>query len=406
MEGRRIVPVAVMAVGVALATAIAIPFATGSVADFADLVPAPDEIVWVEGEQTTLWLSTNRHAVDVEIGNIALGLGDIEERTQGQEEPAILGVGPGCLDLVVASLTVEHDTGSQWSVSGTIERGPNTTGDVEVHVRYYRPADQMPEDGTEVDVTVSAGSDEYSLNLVPGTGIRRVQVSTDEHYPAPFTRQVDFDPSDTSSGGTVTGEEVFHMLEDTGLGLIACGVKEDVLITLHGDDGEELNRYLVDVGPRPTPTAIPTVVPGPSFGAAYVSRRFCADDTYLDTESSAANRAKYLSGDERVGAAVTASGGTGTLSYSLGSNGPTLDYLFFDVASSTGQLTVNSAGADGHSGIDGTRLYPVVLTATDTAGASDSITIAAHLDAGVQATGTDDDSDGTVEANERYGVCP
>ena len=147
MEGRRIVPVAVMAVGVALATAIAIPFATGSVADFADLVPAPDEIVWAEGEQTTLWLSTNRHAVDVEIGNIALGLGDIEERTQGQEEPTILGVGPGCLDLVVASLTVEHDTGSQWSLSGTIERGPNTTGDVEVHVRYYRPADQMPEDG-------------------------------------------------------------------------------------------------------------------------------------------------------------------------------------------------------------------------------------------------------------------
>ena len=115
--------------------------------DYADLVPAPDEIVWAKGDHTTLWLSTNRHAVDVQIDSIALGLGDIEERSQGQDEPHILGVGPGCQDLVVASLTVEHDTGSTWSVSGTIDRGPNTTGDVVVHVRYYRPPPRRREMG-------------------------------------------------------------------------------------------------------------------------------------------------------------------------------------------------------------------------------------------------------------------
>ena len=364
-----------------LAAAIAIPFATGSVADYADLVPAPDEIVWVEGEQTTLWLSTNRHAVDVEIGNIALGLGDIEERTQGQEEPAILGVGPGCLDLVVASLTVEHDTGSRWSVSGTIDRGPTTMGDVAVHVRYYRPADQMPEDGTEVDVTVSAGSDEYSLNLVPGTGIRRVQVSTDEHYPAPFTRQVDFDPSDTSSGGTVTGEEVFHMLEDTGLGLIACGVKEDVLITLHGEEGEELNRYLVDVGPRPTPTPVPTATPVPTtaprpvrFDGSRVSRRVCVDD--------ATSRNTYLDGGENVGAAVAAedSGGTALTgaTYALLPYEGRLDYSLFDV-DNIGQITVSDLGADDHSGLTDGELYILEIQATDSSGNSARIPVVVQV---------------------------
>ena len=79
--------------------------------DYADLVPAPDEIVWAKGDHTTLWLSTNRHAVDVEIDSIALGLGDIEERSQGQDEPHIAEcVGPGCQDLVVASLTVSSTT--------------------------------------------------------------------------------------------------------------------------------------------------------------------------------------------------------------------------------------------------------------------------------------------------------
>ena len=344
--------------------------------DYADLVPAPDEIVWAEGDHTTLWLSTNRHAVDVEIDSIALGLGDIEERSQGQDEPHILGVGPGCQDLVVASLTVEHNTGTQWRVSGTIDRGPNTTGDVEVHIRYYRTATQLPRGGTDVAVTISAGSDDYSLNIIPGTGMRRVQVSTNEHFPHPFTRQVDFDPSDTTSGGTVTGEEVFHMLEETGLGLVACGQKEDVLVTLHGDEGVELNRYLVDIGPAatatPAPAATATPVPGPSM-AAYQTLRFCAD--------AVTPRSDVLTGGERVGS-VTASG-MGTITYSLAADGDSRDFAFFEIDSSTGAITVSDAGADAHAGIGGTaesRLYTFGVRATDSGGRSTEAVVAVQVD--------------------------
>ena len=352
-------------------------------AAYADLVPAPDEIVWAEGDHTTLWLSTNRHAVDVEIDSIALGLGDIEERNQGQEESHILGVGPGCLDLVVASLTVEHDTGSAWRVSGTVDRGPNTTGDVEAHIRYYRPDTQAPEDGTEIDVTISAGSDDYSLNLVPSSGLRRVQFSTNEHYPAAFTRQVDFDPADTTSGGTVTGEEVFHMIENTGLGLIACGEEEDVLVTLHGDEGVELNRYLVDVGPAPTPTPVPAATPAAPPALALQTLRFCPD--------AAAPRDAILTGAEAVGT-VTASG-SGTIEYSLAAAGDSRDYAFFELDPTTGAVTVSDAGADDHTGIDGTRLYAFDVVATDDSGLTSSVTVVAQVDLSNVSTNGD-------------GVCP
>ena len=45
---------------------------------------------------------------------------------------------------------------------------------------------------------------------------------------------------------TVRAEEA-HLLQGGGLSLLACDVHEDVIVTLHGDDGVELNRYLVDV---------------------------------------------------------------------------------------------------------------------------------------------------------------
>ena len=44
--------------------------------DYADLAPAPGGTVWQAGEERTLWLSTNRHAVDVRIDSVALGLGE------------------------------------------------------------------------------------------------------------------------------------------------------------------------------------------------------------------------------------------------------------------------------------------------------------------------------------------
>ena len=349
-------------------------------APYADLVPNPEEIIWLAGEQQTVWLSTNLHAVEVEIDSIALGLGDIEERSQGQEEPHILGVGPGCVDLVVASLTVEHDTGSTWQVSGTIDRGPNTTGDVEVHVRYYRTADQQPEDGTVVDVTVSSGSDDYSLNLVPSTGVRRVQVSTDEHFPSPFTRQVDFDPEDTSSGGTVTGEEVFHMIENTGLGLVACGEEEDVLIILRGGpDGEELNRYLVDVGPAPpVPTAVPAPTATPSPDVGYAIRRVCVDDS--------SSRSVYLNGSETVGAAFDRDDfrlGNAIASVELAEveAGDAVRFYFEHTLSGGSlQLLVSEAGAGNTLGLDSDRVYPVRVWATATGGATTYLDVGVWLD--------------------------
>lgn len=363
MNSIRYVPWVVMGTGVVLAAAVLITLATGDPPDYADLVPAPDEIVWAEGAETAVWLSANRHAVDLQIDSIALGLGDIEERNPGSEMATTLGEGPGCLDHAVTSLTVAHDTGDTWNVSGTIDRGPTSKGNVEVHVRYYRPADQMPGDGTVVDVTVSAGSDDYSLKLIPGDGNHRVQASTDAHFPAPFTRQVDFDTSDTTSGGTVTGESVFHMLENTGLGLIACGEEEDVLITLHGDEGAELNRYYVDVGPAPTATPSP-----PSF-AAYQTKRFCPDVV--------TPRDELLNGGESVGSARAT--GTGTITYSLAANGDSNDFAFFNVSSS-GAVTVSAAGADDHTGIDGARLYTFKVVATDAAGRRSESVVAAQLD--------------------------
>ena len=155
MNIRTAVPALVTGMAGVLAAAGLITFAIRDAPDYADLVPAPDEIVWEEGDHTTLWLSTNRHAVDVLIDNIALGLGDIEERREGSDGVAILGEGPGCVDVVVKSLTVAHSSGNIWRATGTIDRGPNTTGDVEVHLRYYRLADQLPGGGVDVAIIVS-----------------------------------------------------------------------------------------------------------------------------------------------------------------------------------------------------------------------------------------------------------
>ena len=370
----KAVAVVVLALGVLLAASTLFYYALVPQPDYADLVPHPEEIIWEEGEQTTLWLSTNRHAVDLRIDSIALGLGDIEERNQGGEQPIILGDGPGCLDVVIHDLTVAHDAGNTWSVMGFIDRGPNTTGDVEVHVRYYRPDTQLPVDGTEIDVTVSAGSDDYSLNLnVGGGGTRRVDVSTNVHYPSAFTRTVVFDTADTSSGGTDSGDEEFHMLENTGLGLVSCGEEEDVLITLHGDEDAELNRYLVDIGPAPTATATPvptaTPAPNPTFSPAYQTLRFCPD--------SATPPAMQLSGDETVGT-VTATG-TGTITYSLAPDGESRDFAFFEI-DSAGAITVSAAGADDHTGIDGSRLYTFVVRATDDAGRVGEALVAVQVD--------------------------
>ena len=220
-----------------------------------------------------------------------------------------------------------------------------------------------------IPVTVSAGSDGFSLNLVPDMGMRRVQVSTNEHFPAPFTREADFDTEDTTTGDTVRGEEVFHMLEDTGLGLIACGEEEDVLVTLRGD-GVELNRYFVDIGPAPVATATPAPDEPPNFGAEYTTRRFCAD--------AASDRADVLDGGETVGR-VSA---TGASSYELVEDSHGLDHAFFVISSGSGggDITVSQAGADDHAGMDGDRLYSFIVRAEDSDGLTSDLHVSVLLD--------------------------
>ena len=88
----------------------------------------------------------------------------------------------------------------------------------------------------------------------------------------------------------------------------------------------------------------------------------------------------YLTGGESVGPAVVATDSdSSTVTYALGVDDPNNYYLFFDVDSS-GQLTVNDAGALDYAGLAYDQVYPIVLTAEDGTGASGSILVAVSID--------------------------
>ena len=86
----------------------------------------------------------------------------------------------------------------------------------------------------------------------------------------------------------------------------------------------------------------------------------------------------YLTGGESVGAAVVATD-SDTVTYALGVDDPNDFYLFSDVDSS-GQLTVNDGGALDYAGLAYDQVYPIVLTAEDGNGGSDSIVVAVSID--------------------------
>ena len=322
--------------------------------DYADLAPAPGGTVWQAGEERTLWLSTNRHAVDVRIDGIALGLGEIERSSPLGSGVTVLGYGPGCLDWVVDSLTATPQPGGQWQVTGTVDRGPGTTGPLSVHARVYDPVDQAAF-MHEFNISVQAGSGAFSHDLIlSGDGDWRLDASHGDHYLAAATRSVLFNTEETTEAVLDSGEREFHMLANTGLGLVACGEQEDVTISLHGDGGEEMNRYLVDIE-----AAAPAPPQPPDFGVEYVSLRFCAD--------AASPRGSVLSGGEEVGS-ITATGQT-ALAYSLGAaggGGP--DYAFFEIDESSGAITVSDLGADDTTGMDGASLYSFTVRARDDGG--------------------------------------
>ena len=72
--------------------------------------------------------------------------------------------------------------------------------------------------------------------------------------------------------------------------------------------------------------------------------------------------------------------GTGTISYSLAPDGDGRDFAYFAIDDSTGEITVSAAGADDHTGLDGIRLYTLVVRATDDAGRMGEALLAIQVD--------------------------
>ena len=176
-----------------------------------------------------------------------------------------------------------------------------------------------------------------------------------------------------------------RILQHGGVGFIACSQNDTVLVTLHGENNEELNRYWVSVHDRATP---PDATPPPDAG--YNIRRVCVDSTD--------HQMNYLSGSEYAGAAFDAAdfGLSGTIQeVRLADTAPENHYQYFfasDLTSGEVQLQVTSVGASA-LGLDADQVYPVRLTATDDSGTDDDPDTAdvdefvpnatAHLDIGV-----------------------
>ena len=342
---------------------------------YADLVPAPDAVVLREGDEITFWLSTNRRSVDLRVGNIAVGLGDLQRLGADSGQVVTLGRSTGCLDWLVSGLTVATVGDTTVSIDGTLDRG-NSTSTLTVHVRVQGVSRAAV--GTRSVSGPAGATFDYNLTGLPTNTAFQVDASHDEHFPTAETRSVTFTTGDPESGTSETVEEELLLLEGTGIGLVGCHEQDDTVVTLHGADGTELKRYMVDVL-EPLTLNSP-----PDFGADYTGRLVCVDD--------ATDRGTYLDGGETVGAALTATDSDGDgVAYALGVDDHQ-HYLFFSVNSS-GQLSVNEAGANDTSGLDADRVYPLVLTATDGNGGSDRIIVAVQLDTANEATGDD-------------GVCP
>ena len=130
----------------------------------------------------------------------------------------------------------------------------------------------------------------------------------------------------------------------------------------------------------------------------YVSRQVCVRATGRPTTTTTTDAPQptpvattsrttttvpdYLTGGEAAGTAVTASDSdtADTVTYALGVDDPNDFYLFFTVGEGTGQITVNDAGVLDYAGLAYDQVYPIVLTAEDGNGGSDSIVVAVSID--------------------------
>ena len=338
-------------------------------AAYADLAPAPDSRPWGTGDERSFWLSTNRPGVELRVSSVALGTGSIDRvfPESGRER---LGGAVGCLDFAVVSLTATSIAVTSFDAEGLVERPPGT-GAATVHIRSRMPG--------------QAWSAPDSLQLPPGDpgfthsfptvteGVWEVEVSGSPEFHEAATRRTTVD----TTAGTATTDDApdgLHLPQDAVVGILACREHDDVVLSLHGEDGAELNRYFVDIGPpRPKPT--PTLSPD----AGYAVRRVCVDDP----DSPAA----YLDGGETVGASFLQADFGGRLAgpvsaASLSSVVPGDSNIYFFEHSVSGgavQLSVSGLGA-ADQGLDTDQSYPVRLTARDAAGATAFLDVGVWLD--------------------------
>ena len=334
----------------------------------ADLVPAPDSVAWRVGEERTVWVDTNLQAVRLRLQSIDLGLGDIERLDQAQ--PATLGRATGCLDSAVSFITADNIDDTSGRVTFTVDYGSHAASEtLTVYHRIYEEG-QIPGQGTSgsVDVTVPVSGPLTGTVTYTGlnTGVRQyIEASTSQNFPHEATQYLSFVPEVGGIAVAVTGEEEFHLVAGTGIGLIGCHEHEDVLVTLHGGEGEELRRYVVDVLSAPPATPAP-----PAFASGYVAASVAVVD--------AASRDLYFAGDESV-ATVAATGGTAPLAYGLAPWADSLDFVFFDVNGSTGAVTVSDAGADDHAGLEVDQIYTFEVRVEDANGLSAQTGVAVQM---------------------------
>ena len=389
MQASRVVPTVVIGLAVLLAAGVLVLYVVNPVADYANLVPAPNEIIWEQGDDTTVWLQTNRQDVDLKIDSVALGLGSIQRVFPEAGASMALGRQEGCLEWAVSSLEVHSYDGTSLEVRGTINRNGFTgTAGVELRSHFAGSPSWLG-----ASVAVPTGSNTFSYSVTASTtqgteAVYVVEASHNDDFSEVYTRTVSTDLGDADNAvydaKNDTDAETLYLVQDMGVGLIACSEHDDVVITLHGEDGEELNRYLVDIHQRPTPGPA-----RPPPDAGYSIRQVCVD--------SADSQTNYLSGSEEVGDTFDAAdfGLAGTIqSVQLADIGGNDFRWFFAHSLTSGevQLRVTAAGAS-ELGLDSNRVYPIRLTATDdtiivpddlsTPEDEEVVGATAHLDVGV-----------------------
>ena len=363
MNTSRLVPTAVIGLAATLGVAGLIVLATGDPPDYADLVPAPDSIVWNEGQETTFFVSTNREDVDMRINSVALGIANVQGAVPHSGVLMVLGASVGCQDWAVSKLSATvTDTGYDLEIE--VDRDNFTgTASVSIRLREEGDSDWIPYG----PILVSGNEATQSVNSTIAK--LEVEASSVSSFPTALTRFITIDRD--AGAATVDEEaETLLMLPNTGVGLKGCSDHEDVRVTLHGAEGAELNRYEFDIG------AAATATPRPDAG--YASRRVCVDNQ--------AQRAVFLSGGESVGADFDSSdfGLSGNIDRAVISDveaGNDFRYFFeSEIVSGNASLTVSEAGAGATLGLIMDRIYPVRVTATDASGASAFLDVGVWLD--------------------------